>query len=307
VDREAAESASFRIPAALDAKGRLVVPAEARKGKGARYRCPGCEGEVDLHAGERKRRHFHHRAATCSSETVLHLSAKRLVAQAVEDWLAGGPSPVFVRRCAHEGCEETRRQSLPAKVARVALEHGLPSGHVADVALLARGIDLPVAVVEIVHSHAVDRAKGFEIGIPWIEVSAAQVCEDGGRVLVAVQDRFVPWLCPAHAETRGRARREERDERSLAATLARKLPFRLADFPGFRIEGVARCPAGHDALVFAWEGKEPPWPRPPLVVAVERDFDWSFGAARSPTRVMPWRRAYASACGVCGVPLVPHE
>lgn len=279
-------------------------PAEARKA--GVYRCPGCEERVDLHAGEKKARHFHHRVSSCTSESVLHLSAKRFVAQVVEEWLAGGPSPAFVRRCAAPACEAERRQQLPAKVAGVALEHGLPSRHVVDVALLARGardtfLPLPVAAIEIVHTHAVDANKAFEIGVPWIEVDAAQVCATAGRELVCVTDRFLPWFCAEHEGDRGRARRAESAERTSAASLARKLSFRLDEFPGFRIARVATCPRGHDALVFAWEGKDPPWPRPPLVVAVQNDFDYTVRAgAKAPTKTAAFRRGYASACGLCG-------
>lgn len=261
---------------------------------------------MDLHAGEKKRRHFHHRVAACSLESVLHFSAKRLVAQAVEDWLAGGEPIVFVRRCASEGCEAVREQPIPSKVASVVLEHGLPSGHVVDVALLARGITLPIAAIEIVHTHAVEVAKAFEMGIPWIEVEAGQVCEDAGRRLVVVTDRFLPWLCADHEAERGKSKKEDRAARATAAALAKKLGFRIADFPGYRIDRVARCPKGHEALVFAWEGKDPPWPRPPLVVAVQNETDLAFRTVdRAATRVAGFRRRYSSACGVCGAALPP--
>jgi hypothetical protein len=168
-------------------------------------------------------------------------------------------------------------------------------------------LPLPVAAIEIVHTHAVDAAKAFELGVPWIEVEAAQVCASGGRELVCVTDRFLPWFCAEHEgghdgdRARGRARRAEHAERVTAAGLARKLPFRLAEFPGFRIARVASCPRGHDALVFAWDGKEPPWPRPSLVVAVQNDFDYTVrGGATKPSKTAAFRRSYASACLVCG-------
>jgi hypothetical protein len=299
-------ASSFRIPAALDAAGRLVVPSNAHKG--CDYLCPACEGRVDLHAGARKAWHFHHRASACTQESVLHLCAKRFVAAAVQGWRDGGPSPVFVRRCAEprRACEAECRQRLPAKVAEVALEHRMPSGHVVDVALLARGaggalLPLPVAVIEILHTHAVDATKARELGVPWVEVEAAQVCATEGRELVCVTDRFVPWLCAEHAGARGQARRERQAERATAASLVRRLPFRLAEFPGLSVVRVTVCPRGHDALVFGWEGKDPPWPRPPVVVAVQNDFDYTVraGAAR-PTKTAAFRRSYGSACAVCG-------
>jgi len=298
VTRARGPDASFRIPAALAPDGRLVVPASASRG--TKYRCPECCGPVDLHAGAKKRRHFHHRAGACTAESIVHLTAKRLVVQAVSEWRAGGPRVVFVRGCAHEGCEAKTEQGIPAKVSAAAEERALPSGHVVDVALLARGLELPIAAIEIVHTHAVDAVKAFELGIPWVEAEAAQVCADAGGRVVVTRDRFVPWLCAEHAGSRGRALKATREERATAAALVRRLPFALTDYPGYRIEAAARCENGHDALVFGWEGKEPPWPRPPLVVAVASDEDWGFRSGDpKPRRLLAFRRAYASVCAIC--------
>jgi hypothetical protein len=294
-------ASEFLIPVALDGEGRLVGPDDATKR--VSYACPACRARVDLHAGEKKRRHFHHRASACSPETAVHASAKALVARAVEEWAGGAAeAPVFVRRCAAESCDATCRQAMPRKVRAAAVERALPSGHVADVALLARGLALPVAVVEIRCTHAVDDAKAFEIGVPWIEVDGAQVCADRGATLVAVRDRLIPWLCADHAGERGEAWRSARADREALRALVRRLPYRLEDYPAFRVERLARCARGHDAIVFAWEGKYPPFPRPPTVVARGNDLDWlRRGDAWS--RSIGWRRKYVNVCGACGAPL----
>lgn len=290
-------STSFRIPIASDVHGRLVPPEEAAKG--ARYSCPSCEGDVDLHAGERKRRHFHHRASTCNEETVLHVAAKRLVVQAVHAWREGGPAVAFVRRCAEDRCEETATQRLPKKVLRAVEEHRTPSGYVVDVALLGPA-DLAVAAIEVVVTHEVDARKAFELGLPWIEVAAADVCASRGLVLTPLRDRFLPWLCDAHTARRGESAKEERAERKTRTHLLRRIGYRLEDYPGFRIERTTRCPNGHDALVFAWDTREPPWPRPPHVVACETESDVVFDATASRARrVLPFRRTWASACPTC--------
>jgi hypothetical protein len=292
----------FRIPAAFDLEGLLVAPEGAARRRA--YRCPACAGQVDLHAGVKKRRHFHHRASACNPESVTHLSAKLFIERSVNEWLAGGPPVVFVRGCAHADCTAQCRQTIPAKVGGVALEHPLRSGHVVDVVLLSRlprASPLPVAAVEVHHTHAVDGAKAFEMGIPWIEVDASQACETEGRELIVTTDRFLPWLCEEHEGERGVDHRATRGERTAAAALARKLPFDVKDFPGFRIARATSCPNGHEALLFEWDGKDPPWPRPPLVVAVEKDAGWSFGRVSArPTKTMPWRRTYASVCPQCG-------
>jgi hypothetical protein len=81
----------------------------------------------------------------------------------------------------------------------------------------------------------------------------------------------------------------------------KRLPYALAEYPAFRVDRVARCARGHDTVVFAWDGKDAPWPRPPHVVATENDFDWSHrSAAARPSRVLPWRRSYVSVCTTCG-------
>jgi hypothetical protein len=102
-----------------------------------------------------------------------------------------------------------------------------------DVVLLARG-GLAIAAVEVRNTHAVDDLKRGDLALPWIEVDAAQVCASGGRLLVPVQDRFLPWLCPEHAPTRRDRARAERDEPRRRAALLRSLPFRLDAFPGLR-------------------------------------------------------------------------
>lgn len=291
-------SATFQIPLAVDARGRLVPPEEATRA--GRYRCPCCDGAIDLHAGEKKRWHFHHRVAVCAVETVLHLSAKRCIVQAIEDWHAGvGPAPAFLRRCSAAECSETSLQSIPKKVVRAREELRLRSGHVVDVGLLGVG-DLPVAAIEVLVSHAVDREKATELGVPWIEVAAADVCAGRGLVLTPLRDRFIPWLCAEHAGQRGEAARETRETRALRNRLVRALPYRVEDFAGFHVAGVTRCPSGHDTVVLGWEGREPPWPRPPHVVATARDEDAYFDSTQSKTRrVLGFRRRWASTCTRC--------
>jgi hypothetical protein len=295
-------SAGFRIPLAEGEGGRLVAPEEARRGGG--YRCPACRSIVDLHAGDVKRRHYHHRKSSCSAESVVHLSAKRLVVEAVESWRNGGPPVTFLRRCAEGGCEAATAQEIPRKVLRAAEEWQLRSGHVVDVVLLGPA-DLPIAAVEIVVSHEVDDAKAFELGLPWIEVDGASVCESRGHELVPVRDKFLPWLCESHAHRRGVARREGLAADRLRAALVRALPYQLADFPGYRVHETTRCPRGHDALVFAWDGNEPPWPRPPHVLACEEEEDVLYDTTRGRLRrVLPFRRRWVSVCATCGARLV---
>ena len=232
-----------------------------------------------------------------------HLAAKELIVHAIDAWRAGGPSPVFVRRCAEPACEATTRQQVPKKVLRAVPELRVRSGHVVDVGLVGPA-DLPIAAIEVLHTHEVDDTKAFELGLPWIEVDAAAVCRASGKTLEAIRDRFLPWLCAEHEERRGKAARETRAAREKRSALLRALPYRLEDFPAYRIADVVPCPNGHDTLVFAWDGTKPPWPRPPHVVAHEADADVLYDAPSKKLRsVLSFRRAWASACVHCNARL----
>jgi hypothetical protein len=292
------DAAGFAVPFARDGIGRLVGPDEAIP-RGV-YRCPSCDQTVDLHAGVRKRRHFHHRgSATCTPESVAHRTAKQLIVACIQRWQEGEAPPRFLRRCAFDGCERTALQPLPAKVRQAVEEMRLPSGRVVDVALLGTG-GLTIAAIEVRQSHAVDADKARALPLPWIEVDAAQVCATGGARLEPTQDRFLRWYCDQHAGTRREAARATLREPRRRKALVRRLPFRMEDYPGFRVDQLVACSAGHDAFVFAWEGSEPPWPRPPLVVAHESDGDWRYGRGDKLRRVLPFRRKYVSVCPVCG-------
>jgi hypothetical protein len=136
-------------------------------------------------------------------------------------------------------------------------------------------------------------------------VEAAQVCESSGRVLVAIRDRFLPWLCEEHAGSRRPRARAGREKPRRQAALLRRLPFRLDDYPGFRVDRLVTCPRGHDAFIFAWDATDPPWPRPPLVVARAADGDWLRTADGKLRKILPWRRSYVSTCPECGIALPP--
>lgn len=207
--------AEFLIPAAIDEGGRLVLPSEANRETA--HRCPACLGSVVLHRGNIKRPHYAHRAsAVCSPETVLHRTAKILVAQIVADWKAGrGERPILVRKAA---CGCVRTQLLPDKVDAALLETPLPDGLVPDVTLLSAGN--PVALIEILATHKVPSEKAARLALPWMELDARAILDhpfvwepirdhlrragecpecrrriDGIRYFKAAGYRVEPWSC----------------------------------------------------------------------------------------------------------------
>ena len=161
----------FRRPLALDPAGVLTRPDHANRE--IAYVCPACAAPVVYRHGPKVSAHFAHTAASnCNLETVVHKSAKRLIEQAVRDWLAGqAPSPTLVLQCSI--CDHPNRQDLPAAVTDVRLEHRLSSGHVADVALLSG--DEIALVVEIRVSHAVDDDKARDLVVPFVELDGYEL------------------------------------------------------------------------------------------------------------------------------------
>lgn len=180
-----ADAKTFVIPYAIDSVGDLVRSADGDKGY--EYRCPQCHIDVVLRKGMVRRAHFAHRVETpCSPESVVHKTAKLLVAEVVRAWRAGGSSPVFLRRCPR--CHGAHRQPLPGKVCAVAVERPLDTGVVPDVTLLSTD-GSPIAAIEILATHRVDALKLRKLALPWIELMAAHVVE-APLVWVPVQDRL---------------------------------------------------------------------------------------------------------------------
>jgi len=169
-DRVEKGSVTFRVPLGVAEHGDLIRPEVAVKGEP--FACPGCGDPLTFRAGEVRARHFAHRATgICTSETVLHATAKRLVAESVDLWRAGRrETPVTVRRCAT--CNRSFNRPIPESVTHAVVERQLASGRVVDVALLGAD-DIVVGAVEVFVAHAVDESKAVDLGsLPWVEVAA---------------------------------------------------------------------------------------------------------------------------------------
>jgi hypothetical protein len=177
--------------------------------------CPVCLEPVTLKLGRRVRHHYAHvpgstcRAAT--AEGALHLAAKLRLAQQLR---AGGEGLALSRLCrrvpgeaGRERCAPPPLEHWPVAWDEVRVEQALPSVR-ADLLLLRAGA--PVLALEVCASHAVDEEKAGRyrsLGLPWIEVGAAEVVPDGGvawsrgSALPALGDSAIhpgAWRCPRH-------------------------------------------------------------------------------------------------------------
>ena len=126
--------------------------------------------------GPIRARHFAHAPTHgCYPETVVHDTAKQLIAQVVTDWVGGrGPRPVVEKAC--QLCRRAYLGPLGDQIETATFEHRLPTGLVADAALLRHGE--PIGVVEIRVSHAVDRAKASRLTLPWVELRGDDVVKE---------------------------------------------------------------------------------------------------------------------------------
>lgn len=187
------EGADLEVPFALTEDDVEVRPEAAERG--AAYRCPDCRTAVVLHAGPILRAHFAHYARPerydrCDfwTETEAHLRAKWRIAQAINT----GRAVRFVRRC--QRCGYEHEQPLPPGIARASLEHLLPGGRRADVALLASDGSVR-AVIEVFATHECEPGK-IEVltGTPWAEFDATEILGHES-VWRARQDNFRTFIC----------------------------------------------------------------------------------------------------------------
>ena len=165
--------AELAVPWALTPDDRLIQPDDHIAG--TPVRCPGCLKELRARGGPgtRVQRHFAHPPDSfCSPETILHKAAKRQIVLTLGRWLGDEGPAVEVRSvCPESRCGRSFLHPFKPSADQVLEEHRLPSGRVADVAVLRAGE--PIAIVEIFATHAVDDQKALDLGgLPCAELDA---------------------------------------------------------------------------------------------------------------------------------------
>lgn len=244
------DSANFRVPLGLDETERLTMPGEATKGE--IYRCPECKSRLILRQGTKTRAHFAHKATTnCSGESVLHRTAKLLIAQVLTE----GSAPDFEITCAE--CQRPFCVAFPRSRSVVSsVEHRLSNGRVVDVAVLyAESVAL---AVEVYRSSAVTEDKAADLSMPWIEVDASDIIANP-----------LIWRARQHAlkVTRCRVcrRAEEIRNNALSSALAE---YRLTfNSDVYKVSPVACWKCHCVTPIFEWKdgemwSKESPLPSP---------------------------------------------
>jgi len=252
---------ALKIPIACDADKQFVRPTKAEKGRP--YFCPACLCKVVFRSGTQKQPHFAHRASTsCSVETVIHKAAKSLIVQEVTKWKAGPtPAPIVRRKCGLCGCPMPH--SLPDKVEGAVVEHRLPDGFIADVALLSGGV--AIAVVEVRVHHAIEEEKATRLSVPFIEVEGKAIIESSAS-WTPIVDGFKPLVCqPCRKALKERGAPEPGTDdlawfSAKVATIAERTGITLPAHP--YVYAPFNCWKCHEEiLVFLWPRRDQLWSR----------------------------------------------
>lgn len=203
------------VPIGLDGDGNVVRPGHAVKGE--LYFCPVCGGSLVYRQGEKRIWHFaHHSDGACTSETVLHKSAKLLIQSAVRR----GCGEIVIGYDCQEVCGTRGYQKLDGRIENAELEYMVPGGYRADVALLGKNGEL-LLVVEVKVTHAVPEEKRCGLGVHWIEVEGAAILHDSVH-WHAIDGQFSKQVCAACRKVRAEWSRWELRNEELEELEAQK-------------------------------------------------------------------------------------
>lgn len=162
----------LKIPMAITNRGDLVHIDNAERD--VDYLCPACGTLLLIKQGEVRTRHFSHPAtSSCSTESVQHILAKRLLMDAIQANSDGKQVLHLLRSCSTCGIQE-----------QVPIPEGTFSSSDAEVPINGFIVDVvgyrkegaPLGI-EVYHSHRVSPMKKRHLSIPWIELLAIDVIE----------------------------------------------------------------------------------------------------------------------------------
>ena len=235
--------ADLKIPVAVVSTTGEVVNAENAL-KGEVYLCPQCATTLILKKGEVKIAHFAHKPNdVCSTETVIHKTAKLLIQAEVRDWKAGlKEAPTLVRRCGT--CKLRKAQKLPDKVMEALLEYRLPEGYITDIALIGKDAQVEAAI-EVKVSHAIGDDKANNLSIPYFEVDGNDIIVNPST-WIPLRDGFRPITCK---KCRENPKLFQKRCQEIAQDCKIKLPTEY-----YRYAPIKCWKCTKETLVFSWPG-----------------------------------------------------
>lgn len=252
---------NLKIPYGLDDKDKLVAANQALKGES--YRCPQCKTSLVFRSGEYRAAHFAHAPEShCSLESILHITAKGLILEAMSANASGNAVICLENHC--ECCGVVFATDLPSGTFTDAKLEVRIGDFICDV-VGYRSTNVALAV-EIFNTHSVDANKATNLEAYWVELKAEDVLRDPFK-WVPTQARLKNTYCTdckTHLKDVVRLCDHFNIDRSLYSAIKDpKQANYIAD-----IEVCFRC---HEKTpVFWWYGvpfceHEPPSPKPATI------------------------------------------
>jgi hypothetical protein len=164
---------NLRIPYGLNETGELISAELAEKGKN--HTCPCCGIQLVHRAGEVRTKHFAHPpSSNCSYETVLHITAKKLIQSVILKNATAKQTITLANHC--HSCGVVFSTSLPmGTFSNAGLEIKI-GDYICDV-VGYRG-DYIALAIEIFHTHEVDKNKAQNLQAYWVELKAEDVLKN---------------------------------------------------------------------------------------------------------------------------------
>lgn len=269
------------IPYGLAPNGHLTKAADATRG--VEYACPECRTPLVYRAGETVTHHFAHKANTaCTGESVLHLTAKMLIAQTIEEHAATENNSRISMKCNCDCCNSQFNLNLPKNAFSSARQEERIGSFICDVVAMRDG-QLALGV-EVLATHAVGEEKANELSIPWIELTAESILAEP-TYWQPVNSKLKPVRCSVCKEHLNKIK-------NIASRW--ELPFyeaaRFADQNrAFYLAEIEKCwKCKEEILVYWWSGvpfceTEPPMPRPRTILfSKSKAFKGSYWANTCP-------------------------
>jgi len=160
----------LKVPYGLNNLNQLISAEKATKG--AAYHCPCCGSKLVHRAGEIRASHFAHSSdSNCSLESILHITAKKLIVGAINTNSESLRNISLRNHC--QSCGVEFNTNLPFKTFTGANEEVRIAEYICDV-VGYRGNEVALAI-EVLNTHKVDLKKAKNLPIYWVELKAEDV------------------------------------------------------------------------------------------------------------------------------------
>lgn len=252
---------SLKVPYGLENSGQLVTAAKAQKNK--TYFCPNCNSQLVRRAGEIKVKHFAHPSSSnCSQESILHITAKKLIESAIRSNSLSKIEITLQNKCYQ--CDVEFDTTLPFGTFTSAAQEVAVANYVCDVVGYRSGV---ISLgIEIFHTHEVDGEKAAKLPIPWIELKAEDVINDPHHWKPA-QSKLKTSFCSG-CKNHLKLVQSVANRWNIDSTLY--TPIKNASLANY-VADVETCFRCKEVVpVFWWKGvpfceQEPPHPRPKTI------------------------------------------